>query len=130
MPGTDAVPVFSKVAIDQLFWCPIFMSVFFTYLGLVNGDSLATIGNKIKNDLLTACQGSWKVWPLVSYYSCSRRQWHNIIYVISNLSFHHISAFPFLGPPYQLQVCLQQVAHSIHQRCPNRIQHVPFTSWI
>ena len=65
IPGTDAVPVFTKVAVDQLFWCPIFMSVFFTYLGLVNGDSLNTIGNKIKNDLLTACQGSWKVWPLV-----------------------------------------------------------------
>jgi protein Mpv17 len=63
--GTDAVPVFTKVAIDQLFWCPIFMSVFFTYLGIVNGDSLSQIGNKIKNDLLTACQGSWKVWPIV-----------------------------------------------------------------
>lgn len=63
--GTDAVPVFTKVAIDQLIWCPIFMSVFFTYLGLVNGDSMSAIGQKIKNDLLSACQGSWKVWPLV-----------------------------------------------------------------
>jgi protein Mpv17 len=63
--GTQAQNVALKVAIDQLFWCPIFMSVFFTYLGLVNGDSFNTIGNKIKNDLLTACQGSWKVWPLV-----------------------------------------------------------------
>jgi protein Mpv17 len=65
IPGTDATPVFTKVAIDQLFWCPIFMSVFFSYLGLVNGDSFATIGAKIKNDLFTACQGSWKVWPIV-----------------------------------------------------------------
>ena len=63
--GTDAKAVFSKVAIDQLFWCPIFMTVFFTYLGLVNGDSFATIGDKIKADLLTACKGSWKVWPVV-----------------------------------------------------------------
>jgi len=63
--GTDAKSVFTKVAIDQILWCPIFMTVFFTYLGLVNGDSLNTIGNKIKNDLLTACQGSWKVWPVV-----------------------------------------------------------------
>lgn len=63
--GTGAKAVFSKVAVDQIFWCPLFMTVFFTYLGLVNGDSFATIGNKIKSDLLTACQGSWKVWPLV-----------------------------------------------------------------
>jgi len=63
--GTGGKDVFMKVAIDQVLWCPIFMTVFFTYLGLVNGDSLATIGTKIKTDLLTACQGSWKVWPFV-----------------------------------------------------------------
>jgi len=65
IPGTDAKAVFSKVAIDQIAWCPLFMTVFFTYLGLVGGDSLSTIGAKIQNDLLTACQGSWKVLPLV-----------------------------------------------------------------
>eukprot|EP00540_Astrosyne_radiata_P008566 CAMPEP_0116869676 /NCGR_PEP_ID=MMETSP0418-20121206/27889_1 /TAXON_ID=1158023 /ORGANISM="Astrosyne radiata, Strain 13vi08-1A" /LENGTH=231 /DNA_ID=CAMNT_0004505793 /DNA_START=580 /DNA_END=1275 /DNA_ORIENTATION=+ len=63
--GTQAKHVAIKVAIDQLIWCPIFMTVFFTYLGLVNGDGLSAIGNKIKNDLFSACQGSWKVWPLV-----------------------------------------------------------------
>jgi hypothetical protein len=90
--GTRAQDVALKVAIDQIFWyvlalfdfiseapdalvltsplrrftrrrCPIFMTVFFTYLGLVNGDSFGTIKNKIKSDLLSACQGSWKVWP-------------------------------------------------------------------
>jgi protein Mpv17 len=65
VPGTDGKSVATKVAIDQLIWCPIFMTVFFTYLGLVNGDSFAAIGDKIKADLLTACQGSWKVWPIV-----------------------------------------------------------------
>lgn len=63
--GTDAKAVVTKVAIDQIFWCPLFMTVFFTYLGLVNGDSAATITSKVKNDLLTACQGSWKIWPVV-----------------------------------------------------------------
>jgi len=63
--GTDAKAVFTKVAIDQVFWCPIFMSVFFAYLGLVNGDGFAAIGSKIRTDLLSACQGSWKVWPIV-----------------------------------------------------------------
>ena len=63
--GKEAKDVALKVGIDQLFWCPCFMTVFFTYLGLVNGDSFGVIGDKIKNDLLSACQGSWKVWPLV-----------------------------------------------------------------
>lgn len=65
IPGNDAKTVASKVAIDQIIWCPLFMTVFFTYLGLVAGDSFSTIGNKIKSDLLTAVQGSWKVWPVV-----------------------------------------------------------------
>jgi protein Mpv17 len=65
IPGTEGKDVALKVFIDQICWCPIFMSVFFTYLGLVNGDSFSAIGSKIKNDLFTACQGSWKVWPIV-----------------------------------------------------------------
>merc|ERR1719356_153661 len=65
IPGKEAPFIALKVAIDQIMWCPIFMTIFFTYLGLVNGDTFATIGSKVKNDLLTACQGSWKVWPLV-----------------------------------------------------------------
>lgn len=63
--GSSAQAVFTKVAIDQIFWCPIFMSVYFTYLGLVAGDGFGVIGNKIKADLFTAVQGSWKVWPFV-----------------------------------------------------------------
>jgi len=41
------------------------MTVFFAYLGLVTGDSLAAISAKISADLFTAVKGSWKVWPLV-----------------------------------------------------------------
>ena len=63
--GTEGKDVFTKVAIDQIAWCPIFMSVYFTYLGLVAGDSFSAIGNKIKSDLFSAMQGSWKVWPIV-----------------------------------------------------------------
>jgi protein Mpv17 len=63
--GKEAKHVIMKVAFDQIVWCPIFMTVFFTYLGLVNGDSFSVIGDKIKSDLLKACQGSWKVWPIV-----------------------------------------------------------------
>jgi len=65
IPGTTSKVVALKVLIDQTLWCPIFMCVFFTYLGLANGDSAATIGNKIKTDLFSAMKGSWKVWPVV-----------------------------------------------------------------
>merc|ERR1712232_1519814 len=65
--GTGLKSVLAKVGVDQLFWCPIFMSVFFTYLGFVKGDSVGAIGEKIKNDLFSACKGSWKVWPAVHF---------------------------------------------------------------
>jgi len=65
IPGAALETVITKVAIDQIFWCPIFMSVFFSYLGLVAGDSLSTIGKKIQKDLFGAMTTSWKVWPMV-----------------------------------------------------------------
>jgi protein Mpv17 len=65
IPGTDSTAVATKVFVDQIIWCPLFMTVFFTYLGLVAGDGMPAIANKIKNDLFTAVQGSWKVWPIV-----------------------------------------------------------------
>jgi len=67
IPGKDGASVAKKILIDQAAWCPIFMTVFFTYLGLVAGDSFGTIGTKIKSDLLSACKGSWKVWPIVHF---------------------------------------------------------------
>ncbi|GKY93711.1 hypothetical protein MPSEU_000338300 [Mayamaea pseudoterrestris] len=84
IPGKSAKDVASKVAIDQIFWCPIFMTVFFTYLGLVNGDSLATIANKIKVDLLSACQASWKVWPIVHAFNFRFiKTQHRLVYLNS-----------------------------------------------
>jgi len=56
--GVGPLAVAKKVAFDQLIWCPIFMAVFFTYLGLVTGDSLAAIGAKISADLFTAVKVS------------------------------------------------------------------------
>lgn len=63
--GKEVKHVVMKIASDQIVWCHIFMTVFFRYLGLVNGDSFPVIMGKIKSDLLTACQGSWKLWPFV-----------------------------------------------------------------
>uniref|UniRef100_A0A7S2V4A9 Peroxisomal membrane protein MPV17 n=1 Tax=Fibrocapsa japonica TaxID=94617 RepID=A0A7S2V4A9_9STRA len=60
--GTSTQAVATKVAIDQLFWNPIFGTVFFTYLGLAEGKSGGEIVNKIKSDLKTAVMGSWTVW--------------------------------------------------------------------
>ncbi len=84
IPGTYAVRVCSKVAFDQLVWCPVFMIVFFTYFGLVNGDSFNTITDIIKNDLFSACLGSWKVWPL-AILLCSSSFRTNGVFHISML---------------------------------------------
>ena len=81
--GTDPKSVFIKVAIDQIFWCPIFMTVFFTYLGLVRGDSLTVIADKIKSDLFEACKTSWKTWPLIHAI--------NFSFIPSNLRLFYIN---------------------------------------
>lgn len=50
------------MAIDQLFWNPIFGLMFFSYLGVTSGHSMDQIKEKISNDLSTAVMGSWTVW--------------------------------------------------------------------
>jgi protein Mpv17 len=62
LPGTKPVTVATKVAIDQTIWNPIFGLMFFGYLNLMEGKSLDTYVNKIKQDLQTAVMGSWAVW--------------------------------------------------------------------
>lgn len=64
IPGTSAGAVASKVGIDQILWNPIFGCMFFGYMGLAEGSSLAQTGSKIKRDLMKQVTGSWTVWPL------------------------------------------------------------------
>lgn len=64
IPGTESKILVTKIMIDQLLWCPIFLIIFFTYLGVVAEENLSTIEHKIRSDLFTAVLGSWKVWPL------------------------------------------------------------------
>jgi len=64
IPGVGAVPVVSKVAIDQLFWNPIFGVMFFGYMGTLEGQGIDGTIQKIKNDLMTQVTGSWTVWPI------------------------------------------------------------------
>jgi protein Mpv17 len=62
LPGTAMTTVASKVAIDQLFWNPIFGLMFFGYLNFVEGKSFEDYTKKLQADLKTAVMGSWAVW--------------------------------------------------------------------
>ena len=64
IPGKGAVPVFSKVFIDQVLWNPIFGVMFFSYVALLELKGADYVVDKVKNELLTQVTGSWKVWPL------------------------------------------------------------------
>ena len=45
-----------------MFWNPIFATVFFTYLNLWDGKSVAELKQKVVADLPTAVMGSWAYW--------------------------------------------------------------------
>ena len=63
MPGTSAYIVVTKVAIDQLFWCPCFSVLFFGYTGALEMKGVANAVEKIKAESLNQVLGSWHVWP-------------------------------------------------------------------
>jgi len=61
LPGNDLKTTFLKVAIDQTLWAPIFMVMFFTYMGAFDMD-FASIIPSIKDKTFDAVQASWKTW--------------------------------------------------------------------
>ncbi len=63
--GTDGKSIATKICFDQVIYCPLFMILFFTYLGIAAGDTVGTIEHKIHSDLFIAVLGSWKVWPVM-----------------------------------------------------------------
>ena len=62
VPGTDAKPVATKVAVDQLLWNPVFGCMFFGYLTLYDGGSLSQAVMRIQQSLSTQVTGSWGFW--------------------------------------------------------------------
>lgn len=80
--GTGPWEVVAKICIDQFLWCPVFMMCYFSYLGILNGHSVALIAAQIQQDLFTAVTTSWKIWPLAH---AIQFRWvatkHRIIYI-------------------------------------------------
>jgi protein Mpv17 len=80
--GIGPKEVISKICIDQLLWCPMFMVCYFSYLGIASGESVSMVFDKIQDDLFTAVTASWKIWPLAH---AVQFRWvatkHRIIYI-------------------------------------------------
>mmetsp|Transcript_27703 Transcript_27703/g.76236 ORF Transcript_27703/g.76236 Transcript_27703/m.76236 type:complete len:259 (+) Transcript_27703:111-887(+) len=84
IPGTNSRIVAIKILVDQLIWTPFFLAIFFAYVGVTKGNSLAMVQRKLERDLFAACQASWRVWPLVhavNYKFISTK--HRLIFVNS-----------------------------------------------
>lgn len=83
MPGTDPLTVATKVLIDQTLWAPIFMVMFFTYMGLFD-MAPATIIPTIKKLIFVAVSSSWKCW--IPAHTI------NFAFIPSNLRLFYINA--------------------------------------
>lgn len=71
LPGRTLKVVLKKVLIDQLFFSPVYISVFFVTAGLLENSSFAEISKEIiqKGKLLYLAE--WVVWPpaqLINFY--------------------------------------------------------------
>uniref|UniRef100_A0A7S1XB96 Peroxisomal membrane protein MPV17 n=1 Tax=Compsopogon caeruleus TaxID=31354 RepID=A0A7S1XB96_9RHOD len=60
---TSAAAVASKTAIDQILWAPIFTSIFFGSMKLLDGKQ-DEIPDEIREKLWPTMKVNWTVWPL------------------------------------------------------------------
>jgi len=56
--------VLLKMALDQLLWSPLFTVVFFSWLGLWQGQGLVDITATVQAKLLPTMLANWTLWPL------------------------------------------------------------------
>eukprot|EP01133_Synstelium_polycarpum_P016872 gene16872-20062_t len=70
IPGTTTGRVLTKVAFDQLMFCPFIVSTNFTAVNfLKNGGRLDVdeLKAKISNDLFTCLKQAWTIWPITNF---------------------------------------------------------------
>uniref|UniRef100_A0A7S0G6S3 Peroxisomal membrane protein MPV17 n=1 Tax=Rhodosorus marinus TaxID=101924 RepID=A0A7S0G6S3_9RHOD len=61
--ATSAAAVATKTAIDQVFWAPIFTSVFFGSMKLMDGKA-DEIEGEVREKLWPTMKVNWTVWPI------------------------------------------------------------------
>jgi protein Mpv17 len=57
--------VVTRVLMDQLMFSPTFLGIFFTYNGIMEGQSFEGIKEKLRKGYWPALLGNWTVWPAV-----------------------------------------------------------------
>ena len=65
LPGREWEVVLQKVFLDQIVFCPLFSSVFLTYVNVLSGKKLSSLGKILQTDLPLMVFTSWKVWTFV-----------------------------------------------------------------
>ncbi|KAG2225570.1 hypothetical protein INT45_013681, partial [Circinella minor] len=68
---TPITTLLKKVAADQFLCAPIFIGVFFSAQGLLEGKSVNQIQEKLENGYTTAVLANYKIWPavqLINFY--------------------------------------------------------------
>jgi peroxisomal membrane protein 2 len=61
-PSPWTATTFIKLAIDQLLFAPIFTVLVFLFLGLLEGDSLMQIDQRLQLQFVTTIIANWKLW--------------------------------------------------------------------
>ncbi|XP_055390096.1 mpv17-like protein 2 isoform X2 [Condylostylus longicornis] len=64
LPGSSIVIVLKKVVLDQLICSPLYISIFFITLGILEKSTLEETLNEIKEKAWKLYAAEWMVWPV------------------------------------------------------------------
>ncbi|KAL1129007.1 hypothetical protein AAG570_013539 [Ranatra chinensis] len=71
LPGKTIKIVLKKVVIDQLFFSPAYISVFFLTMGILEKSSLKEVGQEIVKKGRELYKAEWVIWPpaqIINFY--------------------------------------------------------------
>jgi protein Mpv17 len=66
---SSVLSIGAKVAVNQLFYAPLFIVYFFAFHGLLSGEGIMGAVERVKNTVPTSIPRSFLYWPLVTAFN-------------------------------------------------------------